>query len=111
MAEKVYICGPMTGLPEFNYPAFFKAADRAKTLGLKPLNPAKNAPKGWMWGQYLRRSLKMVEQADLMWLLPGWEYSEGARAEFRAALDRKLPIYELINLQPQLYGEERMQHA
>lgn len=37
---KVYIAGPMTGLPEFNRPAFFAVADRLVSAGDVPLNPA-----------------------------------------------------------------------
>ena len=41
---RVYIAGPMTGLPDFNYPAFNAAAAKLRALGLEVLNPAENPP-------------------------------------------------------------------
>ena len=37
---KTYIAGPMTGLPEFNRPAFNAAAKEIAASGHVPLNPA-----------------------------------------------------------------------
>jgi hypothetical protein len=31
--KRIYIAGPMTGLPEFNYPAFNAEAQRLRGLG------------------------------------------------------------------------------
>lgn len=50
---KVYISGPMTGLPEFNYPAFFAAAEALEARGYETINPARTegrastAAHGW----------------------------------------------------------------
>lgn len=38
--RKVYIAGPMTGLPEFNYPTFFAAEEYLRSHGAKVMNPA-----------------------------------------------------------------------
>lgn len=46
-----YISGPMSGLPELNYPAFFAAEDRVKDQYSKVLNPARLAlDKGLHFG-------------------------------------------------------------
>jgi len=37
--DHTYICGPMTGMPKHNYPAFFKAAKRLNKNGVKTVNP------------------------------------------------------------------------
>ncbi|MBN3043321.1 DUF4406 domain-containing protein [Pectobacterium brasiliense] len=37
---KVYISGPMTGIADFNRPAFNEEADRITTSGNIALNPA-----------------------------------------------------------------------
>lgn len=83
----LYIAGPMTGLPEFNYPAFNEAADRLRAAGYSVLNPVDSEqenttgqPQEWRW--YMRRALRMVTHADAIALLPGWEKSRGARLEY-----------------------------
>lgn len=37
---RVYIAGPMTGLPEYNFPAFHAAAKAWRDAGWEVLNPA-----------------------------------------------------------------------
>lgn len=39
----IYLCGPMTGLPEYNYPAFHAAAAELRAQGWRVVNPAENA--------------------------------------------------------------------
>lgn len=76
----VFISGPMTGLPEFNRPAFNHAAAELASQGLTVLNPA-IFPDGLEHHQYLAMTLVMLEQAEVIYLLEGWENSVGARAE------------------------------
>ena len=108
-AQTIYVAGPMTGIPEFNYPAFNRAATALGALGFKVLNPvtaeAENPtpgePQTWEW--YMRRALRMVTHADGVALLPGWKTSRGARLEVDVAialnLDVKL-LAEWVNLFP-----------
>lgn len=83
---KIYIAGPMTGLPEFNYPAFREAEARLMSLDYETLNPitaeAENdtgKPQTWQW--YMRRALRLVSEAEGVALLPGWTKSKGACLE------------------------------
>jgi len=39
-AKRIYISGPMTGLPEHNFPAFHAAAERLRKAGWEVNNPA-----------------------------------------------------------------------
>ncbi|QJU52953.1 DUF4406 domain-containing protein [Herbiconiux sp. SALV-R1] len=80
---KVYIAGPMTGLPLFNYPAFNEAAAHLRALGHTPLNPARHDIAGPIkpWDYYMRDALSLVIQADGIALLSGWEDSRGAVLE------------------------------
>ena len=39
-APTFYICGPMRGIPQFNFPAFDEAAELARAQGLIIINPA-----------------------------------------------------------------------
>lgn len=40
--KRIYIAGPMSGLPEFNYPAFNRAAAVLRAQGHHVENPAEN---------------------------------------------------------------------
>lgn len=80
---KIYIAGPMTGLPESNYPAFHSAARRLRELGHTVLNPAENPvpPCGGTWQGYMRLALAQLVQCECIVLLPGWSESKGALIE------------------------------
>lgn len=80
---KVYVAGPMTGYPQFNYPAFFKAADALRTLGHDPINPARiDGREGCKtWLDFMRAALRDIADADAIALLPGWHESRGAALE------------------------------
>ena len=84
----LYIAGPMSRLPEFNYPAFHEAAARLREAGFQVVNPAdghditKPLPAyDVMLAGALRKSL----DCDAVAVLPGWEDSHGARLEVHVA--------------------------
>ena len=76
----VYISGPMTGIPEFNYPAFIEAKTLLEKEGFSVLSPHE-APKSETWEGYMRHDLKLVCDSDAICLLPGWKKSRGALLE------------------------------
>lgn len=82
---KVYISGPMTGLPDFNYPAFFAAEDDLKAIGHDVINPAREGDGDWGWLEFMRRALVDISQADAIHLLDDWEKSKGACLEAHIA--------------------------
>lgn len=84
--KRIYIAGPMTGLPDFNYPAFHAAAQRLRTLGFEVENPAENPePKCGTWLGYMRMAIRQVALCDGVAMLPGWQQSRGARIERQLA--------------------------
>lgn len=91
---KLYIAGPMTGLPEFNYPAFFDAARRLEAVGVEPINPARVAGREGCssWLDYMRASLRDVAECDGIAVLPGWQDSRGAALEVHIARSLDLPV-------------------
>lgn len=99
---RLYIAGPMTGLPEFNYPAFRRAGDHLASVGYSVLNPVEaeahnptpGTPQAWDW--YMRHALRMVLDAQGIALLPGWEASKGARLEVSVAQALDLPIRSVV---------------
>jgi len=93
MVEKyLYLCGPMTNLPEYNYPAFGDAAEKLTKQGYYVLNPARFSPDpSYRWADYLRRGLADLLTTEAVALLPGWENSTGARLEVYVAQSLGMP--------------------
>lgn len=88
---KIYIAGPMTGLVEFNRPAFMFTAAKLTGRGHVALNPAV-PPDGLTQAQYMDICLAMLRCAHAIYLLDGWENSAGARAEKALAEKLRLEI-------------------
>lgn len=86
MKSPLYVCGPMTGLPDYNYPAFNDAAATLRAMGYTVLNPAEN-PAQDTWEAYMRQAIAQLVQCQTIVLLPGWTDSRGALIEYRLALE------------------------
>jgi hypothetical protein len=83
----------MTGLPEYNYPAFHAAAARLRAAGYSVMNPAENAlPHDARWAEYMDRAIPQVFDAEGLALLPGYRSSNGARIEVAIARRRGIPV-------------------
>lgn len=101
---KVYLAGPMRGIPQFNFPAFFAAAERLRAAGHTVFNPAERdnerhgvdvsagnhagdesvaaAQHGFSLREALADDLNFIcREAEAIALLPGWERSKGVAAE------------------------------
>jgi len=76
----VYISGPMTGLKDFGRQNFYNAEAFLKECGYIVLNPA-TMPFGMEYKQYMAIAIAMLQQADTIIMLPGWEHSRGACIE------------------------------
>ena len=86
MKQRVYIAGPMTGLPDFNYPAFHEAAAKLRAMGYEVVNPAENdRDTNDPWEVFLREALQKMLTCDAVALLQGWALSRGARLEVHVA--------------------------
>lgn len=113
LASKVYVAGPMTGIPQMNFPAFDAAARNLRGRGYGVVSPAElDSPEsraaalasvdgnpvgyaeGETWGQFLARDVKLIadEGIEAIVVLPGWEKSRGARLETFVARLCGLPI-------------------
>jgi nucleoside 2-deoxyribosyltransferase len=85
---KVYLSGPMTGLPDSNFPAFRRYAARLRAEGFEVISPAElHVGDGGplTWEQYLRKDLRELLTCDAIALMPGWENSRGANLEAHVA--------------------------
>src|SRR5512138_2370208 len=79
---KVYLAGPMTGIPKFNFPAFHKAAAYLRSRGFFVFNPAEQTEPTTPRRECFALDCKWIcEEAEGIAFMPGWERSSGARAE------------------------------
>ena len=98
---KLYIAGPMTGLPEYNYPAFHSAEATLKAHGYDVGNPARTGQQpGWEWADYMRAALRIMLDCDAVALLPGWTESRGALIEASLAERLGMPARHLAHWGP-----------
>lgn len=96
MATRLYVAGPMTGLHEFNYPAFRAAAADLIGKGYAVEDPSTNVnPTPDDYHGWLRAGLAQLIQCDGVALLEGWEGSGGARLEVNVAATLGLSVRPL----------------
>lgn len=102
LPRRIYIAGPMTGLPDLNFAAFHAAAEQFKRAGWTVANPADNfggridLPRE----QYLRADVAMLINCDAVAMLPGWEESQGAQLEYLLARELGLAVLDAQTLGP-----------
>ena len=110
---RVYLAGPMTGIPQFNFPAFDAAEADLRARGYDVVPPADlhdplvreqalasedgalNSVSACTWGDALALDVKMIADDGIEGIvcMEGWERSRGARLECFVAQLCGLPIY------------------
>lgn len=91
----IYLAGPMTGLPEHNFPAFHAAAAVLRERGHQVVSPAEvNAADvgKWAWEQFMRVDLALLVKCERIAMLPGWQQSKGAKLEHHVATEIGMPV-------------------
>jgi nucleoside 2-deoxyribosyltransferase len=85
---KFYLSGPMTGLPEYNYPAFREAAEFLRAGGLQVMSPheALGGHGDRTREEYMREDLKQLLECDAIIMLPDWHLAAGAKLELEIAV-------------------------
>lgn len=96
---RLYVAGPMSGMPELNFPAFHAESARLRALGFEVTNPAEiNADPASGWLACMRADIPELVLCDGVALLPGWQKSRGASIEERLARDLGLLVFEASTL-------------
>lgn len=107
----VYISGKMTGVPNYRE-IFAKHEEALKTLGNEVFNPvylsdyiiAKNhidpnkAFDEKLRGIFLKEDIKALVNCDKIYMIPGWETSEGAQLERHVAEKCGIPVIEGMDI-------------
>lgn len=111
---RLYLAGPMTGYPDFNFPAFERAAVDLRQQGYlvwsphesnmeadwaathrSTYDPAKGDPGSspeYSHRYFLAEDLRHVCESDTVAVLDGWEASLGARIETYVAFQLGIPV-------------------
>jgi len=83
---RVYISGPMTGIPDYNKRAFLMAEVVLRLHDYEVVNPWRlGEVPGWGHFDYMRRDLAALATCDAIYMLPGWLRSRGAKVEWFVA--------------------------
>ena len=91
--KRAYISGPMSGIKDFNYPAFNAEARRLRAMCYDVENPAENEkPEFNTWDEWMRLAIAQLIKCDTVVTLHGWEMSRGAKIEVRIAKDLGMDI-------------------
>lgn len=99
----IYIAGPYRAATPREVELNIRMAETAMhdvvQLGLYPMCPHTMTRyfDGTGTDQYwLDATLAIMERCDAVYMVPGWQRSEGSRAEYAAALAQGMPVYEKL---------------
>ncbi|PZD95215.1 hypothetical protein DNH61_11690 [Paenibacillus sambharensis] len=95
----IYLSGPMSGIKEYNYPAFRSTARDLRENGYKVINPAEIKPIEQTWEGFMKADIKALMDCTTVVMLPGWESSKGAQLERHIAEALGMEIFELSEFQ------------
>lgn len=108
--KKVYISGPMTGLPDHNKTEFARAERYWSDLGYQVVNPLQNDyiydKEGYI--AVLAQDIKDMLACDIVAVLPDWQNSKGAVQEVAVAIANGLEIYDAFSMR-KLYCSVKFQ--
>jgi hypothetical protein len=94
----------MTGLPDYNYPAFNAEAVRLRALGYTVENPAENPlPADSPWHLCMRDAIRQMLTCDMVAYLPGWQTSRGANVEIELALHLRMIVSQASVIQSNIF--------
>lgn len=92
----VYLSGPMSGIPDNNFPAFHYWAAELRRQGHTVVSPAE-IPELQTWEECLRADLRELCGCNTIALMPGWENSKGANLELHVAHRLGIKVIQLRN--------------
>lgn len=116
--DVVYVAGPMTGRPLWNFPMFDKVTELLRQGGSEVISPAEEDrvqgfdpvldPGAVPSETFMERARQwdaeqILTKATCILMLPGWENSRGARAEKALAEWKGIPVMYWVDDEEQCY--------
>lgn len=118
---KLYLAGPMSYHPQFNFPLFDEAAHQLRARGYEVVSPAelddpetrrlalesadgvpggaRGDHNGFTWGDFLARDVKVIgDEVDGVTVMPEWWTSRGARLEAYCCWLSAKPVFSLMDI-------------
>ncbi len=93
MSKRIYISGPISGMPDENWPAFAKAEAAIIAAGNMAVNPhSLPHDHDLTWPSYMREAIVALMSCDEVYALPGCGLSQGANIELLIASALGMPI-------------------
>lgn len=82
----VYIAGKITGLHKTIYTTNFNyMEDKLLALGFDTINPVRILNDSLPYDEIMDKCLKLIEKADIVYFMPNWIESDGAKKEHEYA--------------------------
>ena len=115
--KKIYIAGKLNAMAVdylYNVHNMMNTAQAVKSAGYSVYVPAIDLMMGIMFGytkyeDYFDNSQPWLSVADAIFLVPGWDSSEGTKREITLAEERGVPVFsdlEQMNLYFGLWQEQ-----
>jgi hypothetical protein len=112
MKIKAYLSGPITGKPNNNFQFFEAAQQILEMLGYEVVNPhhldvdldnelkmfyTKEQWDEYVWRMYMNECMPALGKCHLLFRLPGWKESRGAKLEVETAEIYKIPVFDFTD--------------
>lgn len=113
--SRIYIAGPMTGIEDYNFPAFHAAAAQWRGAGWEVENPAEafGGNQALAYRDYVEHDMIVLKKCDAIAMLPGWDgkNARGSVWEREVAMLLGLRVFPADVVVPPLAKESALQEA
>ena len=100
--KKVFLSGPMTGYPGYNFQRFNLVEKQLTDAGIECVNPVHICKKykeehvladKAVFDRMIAEEQEAERKCDVILLLDGWQMSKGVRLELKIALEMDMQIF------------------